>query len=181
MRRMLFAAGLTLAVAASSAAQARSGCAAAAHDRRVTGTVVGALGGGLLGSAVAGHGSKGTGALVGAGLGAVVGNQLSRTSCDRYAYRRSYHSYARARTYGPAYGRGYGPGYGPAYGQNTPAYGSGYGPTYASGYGQNNSAYAPNAPGYPRYATSGGACHYVTRPYYDQAGRLVYAPMQVCE
>ena len=173
MRRMLFAAGLTLAVAAASAAQARSGCAAAAHDRRVTGTVVGALGGGLLGSAVAGHGSKGTGALVGAGLGAVVGNQLSRTSCDRYAYRRSYHRYARVRT-NPTYGRGYGPAYGPAYGP-------GYGPTYAGAYGQNTSAYAPNPPGYPRYAASGGACHYVTRPYYDQAGRLVYAPMQVCE
>jgi len=161
MRHMLFAAGLTLAVAASSAAQARSGCEAAAHDRRVTGTVVGALGGGLLGSAVAGHGSKGTGALVGAGLGAVVGNQLSRTSCDHYAYRRTSHRYARARTYGPSYARG-------------------YGPTYAGAYGQNASAYAPNG-GYSNYATSNGSCHYVTRPYYDQAGRLVYAPMQVCE
>jgi hypothetical protein len=161
MRRILFAAGLALAVAASSAAHAQSGCEAAAHDRRMTGTVVGALGGGLLGSAVAGHGSKGTGALVGAGLGAVVGNQLSRTKCDRYAYRRSYRHYARAPTY--------------------PTYGRGYGPAYAGAYSQNTSAYAPNPPGYPRYATSGGACHYVTRPYYDQAGRLVYAPMQVCE
>lgn len=139
MRRTLLAA-VGLALAVSSAAEARNGCDAYAHNRRVTGTVVGALGGGLLGSAVAGHGSKGTGALVGAGLGAVVGNNLSRVSCDRQAYYRRHRThYARVR----------------------------HAPTYAA---------------YPRYAGyGGGACHYVNRPYYDQAGRLVYAPMQVCE
>ena len=140
MRRILFAAGLTLAVAVSSAAQARSGCEAYAHNRKVTGTVVGALGGGLLGAAVAGHGSKGTGALVGAGLGAVVGNQMSRTHCrGGYAVRRTHYRYARTRS----------------------------APTYTA---------------YPRYAANTApSCHYVSRPYYDQAGRLVYAPMQVCE
>ena len=141
-RTLLAAAGLALAM--TSAAQARSGCEAYAHNRKVTGTVIGALGGGLLGSAVAGHGSKGTGALVGAGLGAVVGNNLSRVSCDnrRAYYRRHRTHYARAR----AHSR----------------------PAYA---------------GYPRYAASygAGACHYVSRPYYDQAGRLMYAPMQICE
>ena len=136
-RTLLAAAGLALVV--TSTAEARSRCEAYAHDRRVTGTVVGALGGGLLGSAVAGHGSKGTGALIGAGLGAVVGNNLSRVSCDREAYYRRHRThYARAR--------------------------------------------APATAGYPRYAAgTAGACHYVSRPYYDQAGRLVYAPMQVCE
>lgn len=145
MPRMLFVAGLTLAMAASSAADARSRCEAQAHNRKVTGTVIGALGGGLLGSAVAGHGSKGTGALVGAGLGAVVGNNLSRTSCDRYAVRSARHRYARAAT--------------PAYAYRGPAYA-----------------------GDPRYATNTSAsCRYVSRPYYDQAGRLMYAPMQICE
>lgn len=140
MRRMLFAAGLSLAVATASAAEARSGCEAYAHNRKVTGTVVGALGGGLLGAAVAGHGSKGTGALVGAGLGAVVGNQVSRVHCrGGYAVRHTRHTYARTHT----------------------------APTYAA---------------YPRYASNTApACHYVTRAYYDQAGRLVYAPMQVCD
>ena len=147
MRRMLFAAGLTLAVAAGSAAEARSGCEAYAHNRKVTGTVVGAIGGGLLGSAVAGHGSKGTGALVGAGLGAVVGNNLSRVHCrGGYARTRYSHRYARTRTYGPAYAA---------------------------------------APGYatdPRYAMNTSAsCRYVNRPYYDPAGRLLYAPVQVCD
>jgi uncharacterized protein YcfJ len=145
MRRMLFALGVSLAVAAASTAQARSGCEAYAHHRKVTGTVIGALGGGLLGSAVAGHGSRGTGALVGAGLGAVVGNQMSRVSCDHRRYRSARYSrrrstYAARRAYPQA-------------------------PAYAGAYGTNSSA----------------SCHYVTRPYYDQAGRLVYAPMQVCE
>jgi uncharacterized protein YcfJ len=143
MRRILFAGGLALAVAAASAAEARSRCEEYAHNRRVTGTVVGAVGGGLLGSAVAGHGSKGTGALIGAGLGAVVGNNLSRTSCDHYAYRTSRHRYPRAAAaYSPA-------------------------PAYA---------------GDPRYAVNtASSCHYVTRPFYDQTGHLVYAPEQVCE
>lgn len=140
MRRTLLVAGVGMALmGAATAAQARSGCEQYAHNRRVTGTVVGAIGGGLLGSAIAGHGSKGTGALVGAGLGAVVGNNLSRTSCDHVAYyRRYHHSYARTRY--PRYAGG---------------------PVYAANYG--------------------GSCHYVSRPYYDQAGRLVYAPMQICE
>jgi uncharacterized protein YcfJ len=101
MRSILFAGALAIAVAAGSAADARSRCEAYAHNRRVTGTVVGALGGGLLGSAVAGHGSKGTGALIGAGLGAVVGNNLSRVSCDRYAVRHARRHSARVTT--PAY------------------------------------------------------------------------------
>ena len=136
MRRMLFAAGLTLAIATASAAQARSGCEAYAHDRRVTGTALGALGGGLLGGAVAGHGSKTEGALLGAVAGGVVGNQLSRTSCDYPARRGHYSSRSRAAP--------------------TPA--------------------AEN----PRYAGT-GACRYETRPYYDQTGRMIYAPTQVCD
>jgi len=146
-RLTCFVAGLTVAVAAASAADARSRCEAAAHDRKVTGTVIGALGGGLLGSAVAGHGSKGTGALIGAGLGAVVGNNMARTSCDnRYAYRRS--RYRTARTV-------------------TPSYAYGRAPAYAG------------APG--NAVNTSASCRYTTRPYYDQAGRLMYAPMQICE
>ena len=139
MRRMLFAAGLTLAIATASAAQARSGCEAYAHDRRVTGTALGALGGGLLGGAVAGHGSKTEGALLGAVAGGVVGNQLSRTSCDETVRRRHYSS--RSRT-----------------------------------------APAPAAAADSHYAAGpAGACRYENRPYYDQTGRMIYAPTQVCD
>lgn len=134
MRRMLFAAGLTVAIASASQAEARTACESYAHNRRVTGTVIGALGGGLLGSAVAGHGAKTEGALLGAAAGGVVGNQLSRTSCDYHVRRRHYSSRSAA----------------------APA----------------TTSYAASRP---------PACHYESRPYYDQAGRLIYTPTQVCD
>jgi uncharacterized protein YcfJ len=137
MRRMLFAAGLTLAIATASTAEARSGCEAYAHNRRVTGTALGALGGGLLGGAVAGHGSKTEGAVLGAVAGGVVGNQLSRTSCD-YTIHGS-HASTRSRT------------------RTAPA--------------ANQDAAAGTT----------GACRYENRPYYDQTGRMIYAPTQVCD
>jgi len=149
MRRILFAAGLGLAVAAASAAEARSGCEAYAHNRKVTGTVIGGVAGALLGSAVAGHGSKGTGALIGGLGGAAVGNNLARVHCRSggYAARRTHRtSYARSRIYGPTYAGMAASATSPAYAVNTAA-----------------------------------SCHYVTRPYYDRAGKLLYAPIQVCD
>ncbi|MDB5436239.1 MAG: putative outer rane lipoprotein SlyB precursor [Phenylobacterium sp.] len=109
MRRILMIAGLAAAVAAPtllpSAASAQGYCEQRAHDRRVTGTLLGAVGGGLLGNAVSSGGGRTGGTLIGAGLGAVVGNNLARTSCDRPRayYRRpvrsrSYRSYS---SYGP--------------------------------------------------------------------------------
>jgi hypothetical protein len=90
MRRTLMVLGLAAAVAAPSLANAGSYCGQRAHDRRVTGTVLGGVGGALIGGAI---GHSGTGALLGGVGGAVIGNQLSRTSCDRpYAY---YHSRTR--------------------------------------------------------------------------------------
>ncbi len=53
------------------------------HDRRRAanqGTLVGALGGGLLGNVVAGHGSKTGGTLIGAGVGAVAGHEIARNN-----------------------------------------------------------------------------------------------------
>lgn len=78
-------AGLVAAMAVPSLATARTYCDQRAHDRRVTGTVLGALGGALVGHAV----SHRNGALIGGLGGAVVGNQLARTKCDRgYSYNR---------------------------------------------------------------------------------------------
>jgi len=103
MRRILTIAGLAAAVAAPSlapvTARAQTACEHRAHDRKVAGTVLGAIGGGLLGNAVSHHGSGGT--LIGAGVGAVVGNNLARTSCDRgYSRRAYYRGRARYGTYG---------------------------------------------------------------------------------
>ena len=93
MRRTLMVLGLAAAVAAPSLASARSYCEQRAHDRRVTGTVLGGVGGALIGGAI---GHSGTGALLGGVGGAVIGNQLSRTSCDRhYAYYHRRSRYVR--------------------------------------------------------------------------------------
>lgn len=83
-------AGIVAAMAAPALtvptlAQARSYCDQRSHDRKVTGTVLGAVGGALVGNAI----SHRNGALIGGLGGAVVGNQLARTKCDRgYSYNR---------------------------------------------------------------------------------------------
>ena len=61
--------------------------AEAACQKRQTGTVVGALTGGLLGHTVAGRGDRTEGALLGAAAGGLVGNQI--TKCKRAAPRRA--------------------------------------------------------------------------------------------
>jgi hypothetical protein len=91
MRRTLMVMGLVAAVAAPSIASAES-CQSYAHDRRVTGTVLGGVGGALLGGAIS---HNGTGALLGGLGGAVVGNQVARVNCPdaaRYSSSASYHS-----------------------------------------------------------------------------------------
>jgi uncharacterized protein YcfJ len=80
MRRILLITSLMAGIAAApSVASAQSDC----HNRRVTGTVLGAVGGGLLGNAVASRGVKTEGALLGAGVGAVVGNQVAKCKRSR--------------------------------------------------------------------------------------------------
>jgi len=80
----LFAAALTIGLG-PTIAEAR------AHHHRTyarscrgsanTGTLVGAVGGGLLGHAVSSHGAGGT--LVGAGAGAVAGHEIAKSNCRR--------------------------------------------------------------------------------------------------
>ena len=56
-----------------------------------TGTVIGAIGGGLLGRTVAGRGDKTEGTLIGAGVGAVAGHQIAKSDAKKkrchYVYR----------------------------------------------------------------------------------------------
>ena len=87
MRTIALIAGLAMAVAAAPAAEA-------ACQKRTNGTVIGALGGALLGSAVAGRGDRTEGALIGGAAGGLVGNQVSK--CNRSS-SRTYSS--RSRTY----------------------------------------------------------------------------------
>jgi uncharacterized protein YcfJ len=58
----------------------RSSCEAARHRSANTGTVLGAVGGGIIGSQLAGGGSRTLGTLLGAGGGAVVGHQIGANS-----------------------------------------------------------------------------------------------------
>ena len=82
MRSALIAASSLLALtslplAPAAVAQVR---ACEQHNNQMTGTVVGAIGGALLGNAIAGHGDKKTGAIVGALGGAIIGNQIGKSS-----------------------------------------------------------------------------------------------------
>jgi uncharacterized protein YcfJ len=42
------------------------------------GTIIGAVGGGVLGNVVAGHGNKTAGTVIGAGVGAVAGHEVAK-------------------------------------------------------------------------------------------------------
>jgi len=86
MRSIAMIAGLAVAIVAAPAAEA-------ACQKRTNGTVIGALGGALLGSAVAGRGDRTEGALLGGAAGGLVGNQVSK--CRRAPAR----SYSRTRSY----------------------------------------------------------------------------------
>jgi uncharacterized protein YcfJ len=96
MRRVLMIAGLAAAMAVP--AMLPSAASASCEDRKVAGTVLGAVGGGLLGNAVTHGGGRTGGTLIGAGLGAVVGNHLARNGCERP--RAYYRRPVRTRSYG---------------------------------------------------------------------------------
>lgn len=56
------------------------------------GTVIGAVGGGVLGNVVAGHGNKTAGTVIGAGVGAVAGHEIAKKNAKKnqechYEYR----------------------------------------------------------------------------------------------
>src|SRR4051812_20610024 len=88
MSRTLILSGL--AAASALAMMAAPGTASATcGERKATGTIIGGLGGALLGNSI----SKGGGGAVIGGLGgAVVGHEIAKSGCGRYrptAYYRS--------------------------------------------------------------------------------------------
>jgi uncharacterized protein YcfJ len=69
-----------LALSASPGpSHARSHCEAEAQNRRVAGTVLGAVGGAIIGNQISHRG----GTVVGGVVGGIAGNQLSKTHCPR--------------------------------------------------------------------------------------------------
>lgn len=80
MRTKLLVAGLIAATALPAMAMAQPydpGCVRANQDSRAAGTVLGAIGGAIIGSAVAGHHDRGAGAVVGGIAGAAAGNAIA--------------------------------------------------------------------------------------------------------
>lgn len=81
MRKHLLAAGIAAVVLIPSLAMAQETCEErSAH--RTTGTVLGAIGGALLGNAVSKHGGKAGGTIIGGVAGAVVGSNLAKGPRD---------------------------------------------------------------------------------------------------
>lgn len=128
--RYWFAALATAALlpAAAMAQPADPACVRSNHDSRVEGTVLGAVGGALIGGAL-GHG---TGAVIGGLGGAAAGNAIAGSRNDPCP---------------PGYYRAPPPGYGPG-GQPPPPpqYGPGYGPP-PQGYGPRSEGYGSPPPG----------------------------------
>jgi hypothetical protein len=80
MRNKLIAAGLILAVALPGAALAQPydpGCVRSNQDNHAAGTVLGAIGGAIIGGALAGRHDRGAGVVLGGVGGAVAGNAIA--------------------------------------------------------------------------------------------------------
>ncbi|MFC3068156.1 glycine zipper 2TM domain-containing protein [Phenylobacterium soli] len=60
-------------------------CGASRHAKN-TGTVVGAITGGLLGNAVSHGGGRTGGTIIGAGVGAVAGHQIAKSNGKRHCH-----------------------------------------------------------------------------------------------
>ena len=136
---------------------------ASCSDRKVAGTVIGGVGGALIGNSIA---RGGGGALIGGLGGAVLGHEVAGAGCHR-ARREAYYR-GRER-----YRSGYaGPGYG---GEGPPPLAP---IVYYDPYG--NPVNQGPAPADPRYAQA-PACRTQPTAYYDNRGALVQSPAQICD
>ncbi len=100
MRNLLLAGGLVAALGLPLLAAPQNAEAASCGSRKATGTILGGVGGALLGGAVT-HGSAGP--IIGGVGGALVGRQIGKDGCRRTVYRSaSYRAPARAAQPAPA-------------------------------------------------------------------------------
>lgn len=81
MRKQLLAAGIAAVVLIPSLAMAQVTCEQRSANR-TTGTVLGAIGGALLGNAVSSHGGKTGGTIIGGVAGAAIGSNLAKGPHD---------------------------------------------------------------------------------------------------
>jgi hypothetical protein len=149
---------------------------ASCYGRQVTGTVVGGVGGALIGNSIS---RGGAGAVLGGLGGAVLGHEVARSTCrhERYRYRHAEYDRERYRPYRSGYG-----GYqGEGYPNGTYAANAQYGqaPPQPTAYydSRGNLVYpagaAPAGP-YPTYAAASPAAPACNpQSYYDDRGELV--------
>lgn len=127
---------------------------ASCADRKMTGTILGGVGGALIGNSISGGGG---GALLGGLGGAVVGHEIAGSGCsDRTrAYYRSAPRAEAPRAVRYVYYDQYGDivSQGPAAGKGLPVV-----------YSQ----------------ASAGDCRTQMQPYYDSRGALIQTPVKVC-
>jgi hypothetical protein len=95
MRKLILALGAIATVASAAsvptfASAYTSRCEARAHDKKVTGTIVGGVLGALAGNALGHGGGRTGGTIIGGVAGAALGNNLSRTHCPDGYYQRVY-------------------------------------------------------------------------------------------
>ncbi|HEY3697301.1 hypothetical protein [Phenylobacterium sp.] len=163
MRNWIMAGSLAAVAALPILAAPMDADAASCRSRKTTGTILGGVGGALLGNAVS-HG--GGGAVIGGLGGAVVGHEIGRAGCRRYRSASYYRAPAR-RSSSRAHG----------YADAAPA------PTRTVYYDRYGQPVTPGAgpAGYAPAAYPVASCRMTTRAFYDDRGRLVQQPMQVCD
>lgn len=134
--------------------------AATCRSRKATGTVIGGLGGALVGNAI----SKGGGGLIVGGLGgALVGREIGKSGCrTRTAYYSSSPSY-----------RGAAPAPRPA--PVRQVYYDHMGNPVATGEVRNGTFQQVSST-----SPADGTCRNATISYYDERGRLARRPVQIC-
>ncbi len=152
MNRLITIGSLTAALAVCALA-APTAASASCSDRKATGTVIGGVGGALIGNSIAGGGG---GAVLGGLGGAVLGHQIAANGCrgyrsaGYYPYHRRYASrrhYYRDERYRPIDAEAAGP--------------------YAQASADRGYGGAP-------------ACRTETQSYYDNRGALARRDVQVC-
>lgn len=152
--------GLAIGAVALPALAPTSADAASCRSRKATGTVIGGLGGALVGNAI----SKGGGGLLIGGVGgALVGREIGKSGCHR-ARTAYYSSSPRGASYQPS--------------QPAPVrqvYYDHMGNPVASGTVQNGTFQQVS-----NTAPSGGSCRDATISYYDDRGRLNSRAVQIC-
>jgi hypothetical protein len=150
MNRSIVLGGVCAALTLAAATTASASCS----ERKETGTVLGGIGGALIGNSIAGGGG---GAILGGIGGAVVGHQVAGAGCGRY--RHAY--YDRGPRY-PGYRR------------------EGYAPQARTVYYDARGNLLPDAAPAPYAQAAYRTPVCGSQSYYDARGNLVQQPLSNC-